>query len=417
MRVAVVGGGVVGLCCAYSLRRRGADVVLLERDEVGSGCTRGNTGWICPGLSAPLPAPGVMGAAVRGMLRPGSPVLIRPLFGLEFLRWTWRFWRACTPEAYRAGLEATVALSRRSFALFDELRAAGVEFEMHQTGMVVAALTEEGLREFEIMLRDAEAAGYEGPVDVLGREEVRRVERAVSDAVVGAVHAPSERYVRPESLARGLADWLRVNGAEVREGAEVRSLDEIEADAVVVAAGAWSGPLLREAGVRLSQEAAKGYSITARGSGTLPRSAFYLAEAKVGCSTFGDTLRIAGVFDLTGFDLTLRRKRIDAIVSNALPYLHDWRPDEVELEWAGLRPYPPDGIPVLGPAPGHDRLWIATGHGRMGITLGPPTGDLLAEAILEGARPPELEPFRLERFTSGGASRSRAGLPFRRSSA
>jgi D-amino-acid dehydrogenase len=398
LRVAVVGGGVIGLCCAWSLARRGAEVVLYERDEVGSGCTRGNTGWICPALSAPLPAPGVMGAAVRGMLRPGSPVLIRPLFGLEFLRWTWRFWRACTPAAYRAGLEATVALTRRSFALFDELRAAGVGFELHETGMVVAALTEGGLREYETMIRAAESAGYAEPVEVLGPEEVRQVEPAVSDAVVGAVHAPSERYVRPESLAQGLADWLRANGVEVRERAEVRSLGELDADAVVVAAGAWSGPLLRQVGVRLPQEAAKGYSITARGKGTLPRSAFYLAEAKVGCSTLGDTLRIAGVFDLTGLDLTLRRKRIDAIVSNALPYLRDWRPEEVEHEWAGLRPYPPDGIPVLGPVPGREGLWLATGHGRMGITLGPPTGELLAEAILEGARPPELEPFGIERF-------------------
>jgi D-amino-acid dehydrogenase len=147
-------------------------------------------------------------------------------------------------------------------------------------------------------------------------------------------------------------------------------------------------------------EAAKGYSVTARGSGRLPRSAFYLAEAKVGCSAFGDTLRIAGIFDLTGLDLTLRRKRVDAILSNALPYLRDWRPREVELEWAGLRPYPPDGIPVLGPVPGRENVWAATGHGRMGITLGPPTGELLAEAILEGARPAELEPFRIERFAA-----------------
>src|SRR5215211_1108013 len=106
MRVAVVGGGAVGLACAYELARRGAEVVVLERDRVGGGCSRGNTGWICPSLSAPLPAPGVMTAAVRGMLRPASPVLIRPFVGPAFLRWSWGFWRACSPAAYRAGTEA-----------------------------------------------------------------------------------------------------------------------------------------------------------------------------------------------------------------------------------------------------------------------------------------------------------------------
>lgn len=408
MKVAVVGGGAVGLCCAYSLARRGAEVVVLERDRCGHGCSLGNTGWICPGLAAPLPAPGVMGSAVRGMLRPGSPVLIRPLFGPAFLRWSWGFWRASSSKRYRSGLEATVALARRTFELFDEVAGAGVEFEMHSTGMVVAALTEPGLEEYATMLAEAKEAGYEGDVRVLGREEVRRLEPAVGDAVMGGVYAPSERYVRPESFSRGLADFLRANGAEVREGAAVASLRDVEADAVVVAAGVWSGRLLAAEGVRLPMEAAKGYSVTARGSGTLPRHAYYLAEAKVGCSTFGDSLRIAGVFDLTGLDLTLRRRRLETIGASAQPYLGDWRPEEVELEWAGLRPYPPDGIPVIGRVPGSDRLYAATGHGRLGITLAPVTGELLADVILDGSSPPELQPFGLERFTSGRASRSRA---------
>jgi D-amino-acid dehydrogenase len=398
LKVAVVGGGAVGLCCAFALRRAGADVLVLERDRVGSGCSLGNTGWVCPGLSAPLPAPGVMGDAVRGMLRPGSPVLIRPLFGPGFLRWSWQFWRASARRRYQAGLEATVALTRSAFELFDDLRAAGVEFEQHETGMVVAALTDEGLREYEAMLREAQEAGYEAPVEVLDGDEVRALEPAASEAVIAGVHAPAERYVRPESLTRGLAEWLRAYGAEVREGVEVRSVDEVEADAVVVAAGAWSGRLLARSGVRISMEAAKGYSITARGSGTLPRSAFYLAEGKVGCSTFGESLRLAGVFDLTGLDLTLRRRRLDAIARAAAAYLADWLPEEVELEWAGLRPYPSDGLPVIGPVPGRNGLYAATGHGRMGITLAPVTGKLLAEVILDGARPPELQPFGVERF-------------------
>jgi D-amino-acid dehydrogenase len=401
----------VGLCCAWSLARRGAEVVVYERDRVGAGCSEGNTGWICPGLSAPLPAPGVMPAALRGMLRPGSPVLIRPFFGLDFLRWSWQFWRACAPERYRAGLEATVALSRRTFELFDELRAEGVDVELHSSGMLVAALTQGGVDEFAAMLKEAQAAGYEGEVRVLDGDAVRELEPAAGEGIVGGVHAPSERYVRPESFTQALADALRRRGTQVYEDREVRELRELqaEADAVVVAAGVWSGGLLDAAGVRMSMEAAKGYSVTARGDGALPRHAYYLAEAKVGCSTFGDALRIAGIFDLTGLDLSLRRKRLDLIVRSSLPYLRDWRPEHVELEWTGLRPYPADGLPVIGPVPGTDRLYAATGHGRMGITLAPPTGELLADVILNGARPSELAPFGLERFTSGRASRSPAG--------
>ena len=397
MNVAVVGGGVVGLSCAFALRRAGAEVTVYERGRVGEGCSRGNTGWICPGLSAPLPAPGVMGGALRGMLHRDSPLLISPLLGPSFLRWSWGFWRASTRERYRAGLEATVALTKSAFADYDELRAAGVEFELHSTGMVVAALTEPGLDEYAAMLLEAEKAGYEGPVRVISGDEARELDPALSETVIGGVHAPSERYVRPESVSRGLAAWLRANGSVVEENAPVEDPGDLEADAVAVAAGAWSGELLGES--RFPMEAAKGYSITAKSSGTLPRHALYLSEGKVGTSTYdGGLLRIAGIFDLTGINETLKHKRIDAIVRSSAAFLQDWEPDEIELEWAGLRPYPPDGLPVIGSVPGREGLYVATGHGRMGITLGPITGKLLAQVILEGESPRELEPFRIERF-------------------
>lgn len=396
MKVAVVGGGVVGLSCAFALKRGGADVTVYERGRVGEGCSRGNTGWICPSLSAPLPAPGVMGSALRGMLRRDSPLLISPLLGLSFLRWSWGFWRACSVHRYSAALEATVALTKSSFSDYEELRDAGVEFELHSTGMLVAALTDPGLDEFAAMLTDAEEAGYEGPVRVISGDEARELDPALSDAVIAGVHAPSERYVRPESVSNGLAAWLRANGAKVEENAAVNDLDELAADAIVVAAGAWSGELLGES--RFPMEAAKGYSITAKSSGTLPRHALYLSEGKVGTSTFGELLRIAGIFDLTGIDESLNRKRIDTIVRSSAVFLRDWEPDEIELEWAGLRPYPSDGLPVIGPVPEREGLYVATGHGRMGITLGPITGKLIAQVILEDASPRELEPFRIERF-------------------
>jgi D-amino-acid dehydrogenase len=332
------------------------------------------------------------------MLRPGSPVRIRPVFGPSFLRWSWLFWRASAPEPYRQGLEATVALTKTAPADLAGLRHDGVEFELYKTGMLIAALTESGLEEYSTMLRDAEAAGYEGPVRVLDGQEAREVEPAVGEAVIGAVHAPSEQYVRPESLSQGLADWLTANGAEIREGAEMKDLRKLDADAVVVAAGVWSRELLRPLGLRIPMEAAKGYSVTARGRGTPPRAAYYLAEARVGASAFGDELRIAGIFDLTGLDLALRRRRVELILRDSRPFFRDWEPERVVSEWTGLRPYPADGLPILGRVPGHERIFLATGHGRMGITLAPITGKLLAQVILDAASPPELEPFRVDRF-------------------
>jgi D-amino-acid dehydrogenase len=410
VRVAVIGAGAVGLASAYALARGGAEVVVLERGRVGEGASFGNTGWICPSLSAPLAAPGVMGAAILGMARRNSPVLVQPRLDRAFLRWTWEFWRACSAARYREVTEETVAFGARSFELFDRLREE-IGVDVHMTGMVVAARTERGLREYADAVETAQNAGYDGPVEELGADELRRREPALSEAAVGGLFVADERYVRPEELTARLAAALREGGAAVREGAEVTSLgrrdgawrlragdEEVQADAVVLAAGAWSGRLLRSLGIRIPMEAAKGYSVTARGSGTPPRHALYLAEAKVGASPFGDLVRLAGNFDLAGVDSTLRKRRIGAILRSALPFLRDWRPERIELQWAGLRPYTADGLPIVGPVPGHPGLVTATGHGRMGITQAPSTAEFVRTLVLEREVPSEVRPLGIERL-------------------
>jgi len=411
VRVAIVGGGVIGLACAHELARGGAEVVLVERSRCGEGCSFGNTGWICPALSAPLPAPKVMGRALVGMLGRDSPLLVQPRIDPAFVRWSWEFWRACAPRRYRAGLEATVALARTAFDLFDELRSAGVEFAIHETGMVVAARTRAGVDEYVAMVEGARETGYDGPVELLSGDELRTREPALSADVVGGLFVAAERYVRPEELTGALARRLRADGVDIREGADVTGLARrdgrwhvsagdlsVAAEHVVLAAGAWSGTLLATLGIRIPFEAAKGYSVTASGPGVAPRHALYLAEAKVGASPFGDRVRLAGIFDLTGIDSSLRRRRIGAIVRSSVPYFRDWRPERIELQWAGLRPYPADGLPIIGRVPGHDGLYAATGHGRLGITLAPATAKAIRAMILEGLLPSEARPFAIDRF-------------------
>lgn len=411
MRVAVVGGGVIGLACAYSLARRGADVTLLERDRCGRAASRGNTGWIVPALSIPLQAPGVVGGALRGILAKDSPLKIKPTLDPKFLRWSWRFWRNCTAEQYLAGTRAMVALGAQCFELYEEMQADGVRFAIQSTGMVAAGTTPEGIGAWQEMVESSRAQGYRGGCQALDAAEVRALEPALSSAVVGGIYAESERYVRPEELTAGLTGRLRESGVRVAEGAKVRRLsrgpggswrvelagETVNADAVVLAAGVWSRRLLAGLGRDILLEAAKGYSVTASGTGTVPTHALYLCEARVGCSTYGGELRLAGIFDLTGLDLSLGEQRIASMMRMSVPFFADWRPRDVSLRWAGLRPYTPDGLPIIGSVPGLDRLVVATGHGRMGITVAPPTGDAVAELVLEGRTRPEIEPFDIER--------------------
>jgi len=385
-------------------------VVVLERGRVGEGCSFGNTGWICPVLSAPLPGPKVMGRALLGMGRRDSPLLVQPRLDAAFLRWSWRFWRASTPGRHEAGLRATLALARDAFELYDRL-AEKTGLKIHRSGMVIAARTEAGLAEYVAMIEGAQRAGYDGPVEILDGDGLRRREPALAGDVVGGIFVGAERYVRPEELTAVLAETLRAGGGEIVEGAAVTGLTprggrwrleagehSLECDQVVLAAGAWSARLLATLGVRAPFEAAKGYSVRASGEGTPPSHALYLAEAKVGASPFSDGVRLAGIFDLTGIDSTLRRKRIDAIIRTSKPYFGEWRPEPVLEQWAGLRPYPADGLPIIGGVPGHQGLVAATGHGRMGITLAPGTGEAVRSIVLDGRTPAGARPFALERL-------------------
>jgi D-amino-acid dehydrogenase len=165
----------------------------------------------------------------------------------------------------------------------------------------------------------------------------------------------------------------------------------------VLAAGVDTPALLRPLGVRLRMEGAKGYSITAAGSGRAPQHALYFVESKVGCSPFDGAVRLAGTLELGSRDLLLNDTRVAAIARSAEAYLDDWRPERPELLWAGFRPMPADGLPIVGEVPGLPGLHVATGHGMLGVTLAPATGAAVAELLTGGGPVDRLAPFAVGR--------------------
>lgn len=410
-RVAVVGGGIAGLSVAWFLRLGGAEVTVLERSQVGSGASAGNAGWLTPAQAGPLPAPGVAAYGLRSLPRRDAPLSIAPAHLPRMLPWLVRFARHCNARDYRSGLEALERLGRRTFALAERLHDDGVDVELRRDGFLLAAERREELVAFLDGLAPLRPLGWTIPERPLDGAAARELEPALSGAVTCGALIEQHWHVDPLALVQALAARLRERGAVVEEGVEVLGLGdaggrdhllrtssgERRADVVVLAAGAWSGALARQLGLRLPLQAGKGYSFELRPE-RMPVRSFELLDAHVGCTPLGGRLRIAGTMEFSGVNRRLDARRVEAIVRSASRLLPLVAELPIENRWCGLRPIAPDGLPVIDRVPGRDGAYVATAYSMLGMTLGAPAGEALAHLILTGERPPELEPFRADRF-------------------
>ncbi|MCS7172395.1 MAG: FAD-dependent oxidoreductase [Armatimonadetes bacterium] len=408
--VVVVGGGAIGLCCACALARDGLRVLLLERKHPGAGASWGNAGLVAPSHSLPLAEPGVVRRGLRWMLDPESPLYVPLRPDRNLWTWLWRFLRSGTDAHVRLAVPLLVRLQRRSLELYEQLAAEGLDFGWHRAGSLSVFLDE---REYRAFLHEVNRLRREGMVaEVLDGEAAREREPLLRPEVAGAVYFPHDAHLDPAALVQALAQRALCLGVEVRAGCPARlqrrgrmvavqwNGQEIRPAAVVVAAGAWSGPLLCPVGVRLPVLPAKGYSVTLAG-GSLPGSPLMLSEARVAVTPLwsraeGPRVRLAGTLELGIGEDAANPRRVRAIRRATSRYLR--LEPEGGVVWSGLRPCTPDGLPVVGRPRGLDNLVVATGHGTLGISLAPVTGELVAQ-LVAGEEPEDLVPLSPDRFS------------------
>ena len=415
MRVGIVGGGAIGLCTAYYLRKLGADPVLIESSKLGSGCSLGNAGWVFPSKSTPLAAPGLTLKSLKWMLRRDSPLHIKPSSLPMLAPWLMRFRSFCNLADQKRGIAVLAALNEVTMERYEELATDGVQFEYSESGLLMAYHdfdeAEATRKEVELVAAAGVTSGT-ASCHELNEAELYEREPMLRSGFRFGLFLDEGRHVRPESVTAGLASSLRASGVEIHEAvtatgfrsekqrvtAIMTSKGDLEVNAVVLAAGAHTGSLSRMVGCPIPLVAGKGYSVTIERPTNQLRQPLLLGGAMIGLSPFKGALRFAGTMELSGINRRMDATRIRSIRRQVCRAVDIPEASEGGRAWVGMRPIVPDSLPVMGKLPSRENVYVNTGHQMSGITLAPSSGWALAGLMLERKAGVGLEAFSAERF-------------------
>ena len=423
MRVAVIGAGVVGLACAATLTQRGHQVRWIDPDPPGQGCSGGNAGLFSLSSFVPLALPGAWAKAPGWLTDPQGPLTIRPAYLSRVLPWLWQLHRSSRLDRVVASADAMHTLLAPTWDAWLPLAQwAGASALIRRDGWAAAYRSK--------MALDGDALGWRLRtergirIDTLTGGSVREFDPNLSPAITHLLHLPDQGHcLDPLGLCQALARAVLAHGAdapvpgralsfEVREGRVAQVHTErgsIDVDAVVVAAGAFSGPLAAQLGVRVPLDTERGYHVTLKSPSVMPRVPLLEAAGKWFATPMTAGLRLAGTVEFAGLDAPPDWRRAEALLDqlpNLLPQLSHSAVGHAD-RWMGRRPSLPDSRPVIGRSPRFANAVLAFGHAHVGLTSAAMTGRLVAQ-LLTGERPSiDLSPFAPDRFGAAPGPSSR----------
>ena len=410
--VLIIGGGPIGLSCAYYLLKSGRKVTILDAKEIGKGSGSGNAGHIVPSHIVPLAAPGVVTSALKWMLDPGhSPFGMKVSLDPNYISWLLKFVFACSEANVQRSIKPLNDLGQLSARNFAQLIAEEkFDCSYQEKGLLFLYKTEkafhEGQHEGEFMKK------HGIPVSVYDKSKVHDVEPVALDDVLGGVHFTGDAHLNPAIFLKLLSDRVRALGAEMMENTRVigfesangkitkvkTSTGDFEAEQIALAAGALTPSVAHDLKLNIAIQPARGYSMTMSATKHMPSHALILGERRIAVSPMGDVLRFTGRLEVGNYSMQPNPLWIQRIENSAREYIALDKKLDVKETWAGLRPATPDGVPIIGRSSRYKNLTLATGHAMLGLSLAPGTGQVVTEIIQGQASSFDINPFRLERF-------------------
>ncbi len=403
MKVVVLGAGVIGVTSAWYLTQAGHEVTVIDRQAAPALETSfANAGEISPGYASPWAAPGIPVKALKWMFMEHAPLIIQPKMDLTKLGWMARMLMNCTSEAYAVNKSRMVRLAEYSRDCLVDLRAeTGISYDERTQGTLQLFRTEKQVAAAEKDIAVLRADGV--PFEVLDADACVAAEPGLAASrgkIAGGLRLPGDETGDCFKFTQSLSKLAEAAGVTFRYGVGIDRLEaeagrivavhtsegRVTADAFVVALGSYSPALVAPFGMKLPVYPVKGYSITVPivDEARAPVSTVMDETHKIAITRLGDRIRVGGMAEIAGFDMSLSPKR-QATLTHSVEDLFGGAGDQSRASfWCGLRPMTPDGTPVVGRST-IPNLFLNTGHGTLGWTMAAGSGRVLAN-IVSGQR-------------------------------
>jgi D-amino-acid dehydrogenase len=411
MHIVVLGSGIVGTCTAAWLQRDGHRITFVSPVPPGEACSFGNAGSLSPSACLPVGLPG-MWKQVPGWLRdPDGPLTIRAAYLPTVLPWLMRFLRHSRRDEVVRIATALRGLLAPIFESYAPLLAhANAQHLVRQSGCLYVYSSQQAASRWQWGMNLRRSLGVD--LQDVDRDALEQLEPDLKGRFRFGILAPDNgSTLDPSQLVKALHAQCVADGAQTvqgeaarfeRQGGAVRAVvlaggQRIDCDGVVVAAGAWSAPLVRALGLRVPLETQRGYHVTVQSSNLALRHTVMAPEYNLMVNPMAMGLRLAGSVEFAGLAPPPNYRRADVLLAKGremFPHLDTTR----TTRWMGHRPCLPDSLPVIGRAPALDNAWLAFGHGHVGMCGGATTGREVAHLVAGRAPQVDLAPFRPDRF-------------------
>ncbi|SHK04028.1 D-amino-acid dehydrogenase [Roseomonas rosea] len=411
MRIAVIGNGIVGSCCAAWLQRDGHQVTFIDPLGPAEATSFGNAGSLSPSACLPVGMPGMWKKVPGWLLDPLGPLSVRWSYAPVAAPWLLRFLRASEPAQVVRIAAALRGLLAPIFECYEPLlQRAGATSLVNRSGCLYVYSGPEAARQWKWGMDLRRSLGVE--MRDVDEDELIALEPDLKGRFRFGILAPENGSTTdPAALTRAIFNRCTQDGAAVvraratgfrKAGTEVAAVRleggrEVECDGVVLAGGAWSARLARQLGPAIPLETQRGYHVTVGSNNLALRHTVMAVEHNMMVNPMGMGLRLAGSVEFAGLSAPPNYERADVLLARGkemFPHLDTSQ----TTQWMGHRPCLPDSLPVIGAAPRAGNAWFAFGHGHVGMCGAASTGREVANLVAGRATAIDLAPFAPTRF-------------------